>query len=169
MRGEVSVEVRTDAPAARFVPGAVFATDPAGVGPLELAGARTQGTTTVLSFVGVADRTAAESLRGTLLLAAPALGADGPEDDWPVGDLVGLRAELVDGTPAGVVAGLERSPAHDLLVITEPSGGTALVPFVTALVPVVDVAGGRLVLDPPGGLLEVAPAVDDSAGDRATP
>ena len=94
----------------------------------------------------------------------------GPEEDgWPVGDLVGLRAELVDGTPAGVVAGLERSPAHDLLVITEPSGGTALVPFVAALVPVVDVAGGRLVLDPPGGLLEVAPAVDDGAGDRRAP
>ncbi len=146
------------------MPGAVFTTDPAGAGPLELLDSRVQGAVTVLSFAGVHDRNAAESLRGALLLAEPALRSGGePEDGWPLTDLVGLRAELVDGTPAGVVAGLERSPAHDLLVITEPSGGTALVPFVTALVPVVDVAGGRVVLDPPGGLLETAPPVDDPA------
>lgn len=167
VRGEVSVEVRTDAPARRFVPGATFTTDPTPVGPLVLQGARTQGTTTVLRFAGVEDRDAAEGLRGTLLLVEDdaADGADGePDDGWPLSDLVGLRAELADGTLAGTVTGLERSPAHDLLVVDQPSGVAALVPFVAALVPVVDVAGGRVVLDPPGGLLDAVPADEPDAG-----
>ncbi len=168
VRGEVSVEVRTDAPERRFVPGASFLTEPADAGPLVLEQARAQGAGTVLRFAGVADRDAAEQLRGTLLLVVddPAAGADPDQDDaWPVAALVGLRAELADGTPAGTVTGLEHSPAHDLLVVAQPSGATALVPFVTAIVPVVDVAGGRVVLDPPGGLLEVLPPVEPGAGD----
>jgi 16S rRNA processing protein RimM len=172
VRGEVSVEVRTDAPERRFVPGASFTTDPAPVGPLVLEAVRAQGSTTVLRFAGVADRTAAEQLRGTLLLAPGELapGDPGSADDadgWPVTDLVGLRAELADGTPAGTVTGLERSPAHDLLVLEQPSGASALVPFVTAIVPVVDVAGGRVVLDPPGGLVEALPPIGPSEPDDA--
>jgi len=51
------------------------------------------------------------------------------------------------------VLDIEHLPAHDMLVIREPSGTRTLVPFVRAIVPVVDVVGGRIVLDPPGGLL----------------
>ena len=83
IRGEVSVEVRTDVPQRRFVPGASFATDPADVGPLVLEVARTQGTTTVLRFAGVADRNAAEDLRGTLLLVDDGLiGSFQALDSW---------------------------------------------------------------------------------------
>ena len=177
VRGEVTVHVRTDVPERRFVPGAVLGTDP-DVGALVLAGVRAQGRTTVLRLEGVEDRDAAEALRGVLLTARsePASpggdgkgGAPGGEpfaetDDWALEDLVGLRCELADGTPAGTLVGLDPSPAHDLLVVEQPSGTRALVPFVRALVPVVDVAGGRVVLTPPGGLLEVAPAVDDAPG-----
>ncbi|SDQ75944.1 ribosome maturation factor RimM [Quadrisphaera sp. DSM 44207] len=152
VRGEVSTEVRTDAPDRRFLPGAVFATDPAGAGPLHLVGARDHNGVLLLAFDGVADRTAAEGLRGVLLLA------DVPEqeepDAWAVGALVGLRAERTDGRDAGTVVGVEHGPAQDLLVLRQPSGALARVPFVTALVPEVDLPGGRVVLDPPGGLLE---------------
>ena len=53
----------------------------------------------------------------------------------------------------GEIIGLEHLPAHDMLVLREPDGTRTLVPFVRVIVPVVDVAGGRVVLDPPGGLL----------------
>jgi 16S rRNA processing protein RimM len=154
VRGEVSIEVRTDTPDRRFTDGAVFATDPAGVGPLRLRSVRDHNGVLLLGFDGVDDRGAAEELRGVLLLAdVPAEEEDEP-DAWAVHALVGLRAERVDGAPAGTVVGVEHGPAQDLLVLRQPSGAVARVPFVTALVPEVDVAGGRIVLDPPGGLLE---------------
>ena len=59
----------------------------------------------------------------------------------------------MDGTLLGEIIGLEHLPAHDSLVLREPSGARTLVPFVRAIVPVVDVPGGRVVIDPPGGLL----------------
>ena len=68
LRGEVSVEVRTDVPEQRFVPGAVFATDPADRGPLTLVSARDQGGLLVLGFSEAGDRSAAEALRDTLLV-----------------------------------------------------------------------------------------------------
>lgn len=176
VRGEVTVHVRTDVPERRLVVGATLGTDP-DIGAQVLAGVRVQGRTTVLRLEGVEDREGAEGLRGVLLTAPAELGpvTDGdpadPEDadDWALDDLVGLRCELVDGTFAGTLVGLDPSPAHDLLVVEQPSGARALVPFVLALVPVVDVAGGRVVVDPPGGLLEVAPAVDDAPHEPRTP
>ncbi len=158
VRGEVSVEVRTDAPEQRFTAGSVFPTDPAGRGPLVLAGARDHNGVLLLSFEGVSDRYGAEELRGLLLLAE-VLGTDADDPDaWSVPLLVGLRADRADGAggfvEAGVVVGVEHGPAQDLLVVRQPSGALARVPFVEALVPVVDVPGGRVVLTPPGGLLE---------------
>jgi 16S rRNA processing protein RimM len=71
----------------------------------------------------------------------------------------------------GEVVGLEHLPAHDLLVVREPDGARTLVPFVEAIVPVVDVPGGRVVLDPPGGLLaadaEHLVVSDETRGDAA--
>ncbi len=164
VRGEVTVEVRTDAPERRLVVGAELLTDPH-AGTKHLVGVRHQGATTVLRLAGVDDREAAEALRGTLLLAPGQLerDPDGEVEDWALSELVGLRVELEDGTHAGTLVGLDPSPAHDLLVVEQPSGQRALLPFVRALVPVVDVTGGRVVVVPPGGLLDVVPAqVDDT-------
>ena len=69
--------------------------------------------------------------------------------------LVGLKAVAVDGEPLGEVVGVEHGPAADLLVLARPSGGRALVPFVKAIVPSVDLAAGRVVLTPPEGLLDL--------------
>src|SRR3954471_3954797 len=69
IKGEVSVEVRTDEPELRLAPGAVLATDPAAAGPLNIATGGVHSGRLMLRFEGVADRTAAEALRNTLLIA----------------------------------------------------------------------------------------------------
>ncbi|MNW53731.1 Ribosome maturation factor RimM [compost metagenome] len=104
-----------------------------------------------MTFAGVTDRSAAERMRGVTLVVEADVSDE--EDAWYPHELAGLRAELEDGTVVGEVQGLEHLPAHDMLVIKETDGSRTLVPFVHAIVPVVDVPGGRVVLDPPGGLL----------------
>jgi 16S rRNA processing protein RimM len=166
IRGEVIVHVRTDEPDARFVPGAVFTTE-RDAAPGEGAPVRVPATLTLESlrwhqgriiavFDGIHDRTVAEALRGTRLCVDSAEVAP-PEDPDEFHDhqLVGLRVESVDGELLGDVARVEHAPASDLLVLRRPGGRTALVPFVSQIVPTVDVAGGRVVVDLPGGLLDL--------------
>ncbi|MCV2396087.1 ribosome maturation factor RimM [Actinotalea sp. M2MS4P-6] len=150
LRGEVAVDVRTDVPAERFAAGAVLGTDP-DRGPLTVVRARPQGERWYLTFEGVVDRTGAEALRGTVLQVEAEVSDE--DDAWYLHELVGLRAELVDGTSVGEVVGLEHLPAQDALVVAELDGSRTLVPFVAAIVPTVDIEGGRVVLDPPAGLL----------------
>lgn len=151
VRGEVSVEVRTDAPERRFTPGARLGTDPASAGPLTLNAVREHNGRLLLTFDEVPDRTAAEGLRGVLLTAV--VDDDDEPDAWHVHQLVGLKAVTRDGEDVGRVVGLEHGAAQDLLVVAQPSGQRALVPLVAAIVPEVDLVGGRVVLDPPAGLL----------------
>ena len=177
LRGEVALEVRTDIPEERFADGAVLSTEPAERGPLTVLRSRVSSGRWYVQLDGVTDREGAEALRGTALVVD---AVDSEEEDaWYVHELAGLRAELADGSVVGVVKGLEHLPAHDALVIEETSGVRTLVPFVTAIVPTVDVPGGRVVLTPPGGLLasdaanlDVAlpdphDAADDAAGSDA--
>ena len=167
VRGEVSVEVRTDAPELRFTPGARLGTDPVSAGPLTLNAVREHNGRLLLTFDEVPDRTAAEGLRGVLLTAV--VDDDEEPDAWHAHQLVGLRAVTVDGEDVGLVVGLEHGAAQDLLVVAQPSGQQALVPLVAAIVPEVDLVGGRVVLDPPAGLLsdldEDADEDDEDAGD----
>jgi 16S rRNA processing protein RimM len=163
LRGEVSVEVRTDNPARRFVVGAELRTDPAAAGPLTLASVRDQSGRTILRFTGVEDRVAAEGLRGVLLVVDTDADTDpdtespgSANDEWYDHELVGLRAEGVDGQLLGTVSRVDHLPAQDLLVVRPGAGAEVLVPFVSALVPEVDVTGGRVVIDPPGGLFDPA-------------
>jgi 16S rRNA processing protein RimM len=163
LRGEVALDVRTDDPAGRFARGAVLRTDPASAGPLTVATVREHQGRLLVGFAEVGDRTAAEALRGVELVVE-AVASD-EEDAWYPHELVGLRAEDSDGEVLGTVEGLDHLPAHDVLVLREPGGERTLVPFVHAIVPVVDVAGGRVVIDPPGGLL----AADAANLDVAAP
>lgn len=152
LRGEVTVQVHTDDPEGRFVPGALFATEPESVGPLELASVRVHQGIYLLGFVGHGDRNAAEALRGTRLLG----GDDDAEDDaWREEDLVGMAAVLTDGTSVGEVVALHVRDVQDLLEIRTPDGRDLLVPFVEELVPEIDEDDRRVVLDPPPGLLEL--------------
>ena len=172
LRGEVALDLRTDTPADRFVVGRALRTDPSSAGPLTPTRVREQQGRWFVTFAEASDRTAAEALRGVTLVVDADDAPDEDDDAWYEHQLVGLRAEHVDGRLLGEVVGLESAPAHDLLVLREPDGARTLVPFVRAIVPVVDVAGGRVVLDPPGGLLasDVANLVvvppDEADGER---
>lgn len=153
LRGEVTVRLHTDDPDSRFTVGASFATDPPGSGPLVLRGVRVHQGGYLLSFEGHPDRTAAEALRGTVLLGPPA--DDSEDEGWYEEDLVGFAVLLPDGTAVGRVSALHVREVQDLLEVRLATGDTALVPFVEELVPAVDEEARTVVIDPPAGLLEL--------------
>lgn len=156
IRGELAVEPRTDEPEARFAVGSVLITDPAAAGPLTVNSVRWHKDWLLVSFDGYADRTVAEGLRGVLLCVDT---ADLPEpedpDEFHDHQLVGLAAVADDGEKLGEVVRVEHALGSDLLHVRLTGGKTVLVPFVKAIVPEVDVAGGRVVLTPPDGLFDL--------------
>lgn len=156
IRGELTVEVRTDAPEIRFAPGSVLVTDPARVGPITVEAVRWHSGRLLLRVVGVHDRTAAEGLRGVVLTA------DVPDDEVPDDpeeffdhQLRGLAVRTVEGVEVGVVDDVVHLPGQDLLGVRRPDGRETLVPFVAEMVPEIDVDAGYLVIDPPPGLLDL--------------
>ena len=116
-----------------------------------------------MTFAEVADRNVAEAVRG-LLLAVDVDPAEVPEDPEEFYDhqLVGLRVVTSDGADVGELAEVVHGPAQDLLSVRAADGREILVPFVAALVPEVDVAGGRVVVEDLPGLLTAS--VDDEEG-----
>jgi len=160
VRGQVTVEVRTDDPDLRFAPGTTLITEPAQRGPLTVEAMRWHSGTLLLTLAlpdgqVVVDREGADALRNTMLLVPvdelPAL--DDP-DSFYDHQLVGLAAVLPDGTEIGEVTGV-RHEGTELLVVRRAEGPELLVPFVSAIVPTVDLPAGRLVVDPPEGLLDL--------------
>jgi 16S rRNA processing protein RimM len=162
VRGEVSVDVRTDSPDERFAPATVLATEPAGAGPLTVGRTRWHSGRLLVSFAGIADRTAAEGLRGVQLFAEvdEAERPDDPEEFYDR-QLIGLAVVDVDGAAVGELAEVVHLPGHDLLSVRTPDGRDVLVPFVADIVPEIDVDAGRIVIDPPAGLLDPTAAVID--------
>jgi 16S rRNA processing protein RimM len=171
LRGEVSVEVRTDVPEERFVDGAVLYVEDgprrraleATGGPttLTLTRARDNNGVLLLSFAEVVDRSAAENLRDVILEAEVAEVSD-ESDAWYDHELVGLAVVDPSGARLGEVVAVQHPGAQDLLVVRSATGaGDRLVPFVSAIVPEVDVKGGRIVMTAPPGLLEDLPDSGD--------
>jgi 16S rRNA processing protein RimM len=156
VHGEVVVDIRTDSPELRYAVGSVFKTDPATAGPLTVETLRPHQGRFLVTFEGYADRDMADQLRGVLLCVDSATISD-PEDPEEFNDhqLVGLRVELASGERLGEVVRIEHAPASDLLIVRLADGRTGMVPFVRAIVPEVDVAGGKVVLTPPDGLFDV--------------
>ena len=105
-------------------------------------------------FEGVDDRNQAEALRGLRLYLSRSALPPTDDEEYYHADLIGLEAALGDGTPLGHVRAVHDFGAGDTLEIARPAGPPVLVPFTRAIVPVVDLAAGRLVIDPPPGLLE---------------
>lgn len=166
IKGEVRIKAFTADPAAL-----------AGYGPLQAPDGRrfeietlrpaagTSPDMLVVRLKGVRDRNAAEALNGLDLLV-PRDRLPAPEDDdFYHADLIGLAAVTPDGTSLGTVVAVPNYGAGDLLEIAPKSGATVLVPFTHAVVPEVDIAGGRVVVDPPVGLLDGG----DDDGDEAEP
>ncbi|MBM9462784.1 ribosome maturation factor RimM [Aeromicrobium sp. YIM 150415] len=151
VRGDVTVDVRTDEPERRFAPGSSVV---CGDGTLTVASARPHSGRFIVKFQEVADRTAAEALRGSVLEAR--IDPDELPDEEDVfydRQLIGLDAVTEAGAPIGVVTDVVHLPAHDTLAI-DASGREVLVPFVAALVPEVDLDGGRVVVVDVPGLLD---------------
>lgn len=158
IRGDVFVEPFTDEPETRFAPGSVLARE--GAEPLTVAAMKWHSGRMVVHFEGVDDRTPAEALRGgELTIEVDPTEAPTDPDEYYDHQLIGLEARLADGEPVGAVTEVVHLPGQDLLVVTQPDGAESLVPFVNAIVPTVDVAGGHVVLTPPAGLLNEAEAV----------
>lgn len=155
IRGEVGVEVRTDDPDARFASGTSLLTDPPERGPLRVDATRWHSGRLLVNFAGVADRTAAEALRGTMLLV-DVDESERPDDPDEFYDhqLVGLRVVSTAGDDVGEVTEVLHLPAQDVLAIKRLDGAEVLVPFVKELVPTVDLAASRLTVEPRPGLLD---------------
>ncbi|MEJ2868539.1 ribosome maturation factor RimM [Actinomycetospora sp. OC33-EN08] len=151
LRGELVVEPSTDDVEARFAPGSVLRL-PEG-GSLTVRAARWHSGRLLVAAEEVADRDAAEALRRAVLSAPPSESTPEDPEEFHDHQLEGLRAELTDGTVVGTVTAVDHGAGGELLVI-DRADGELLVPFVRAIVPTVDIAGGRVVLDPPEGLLD---------------
>jgi 16S rRNA processing protein RimM len=174
IKGEVTVEVRTDEPELRLAPGAVLATDPASAGPLTIETGRVHSGRLLLRFEGVRDRTAAEALRNTVLIADvdPEEMPEG-EDEYYDHQLMDLDVVTVDGTEVGRITEVSHLPSQDLFVVERPDGTEVMIPFVEEIVTEIDLAEQKAVIDPPPGLIddraEIASAREDAAEDRPAP
>jgi 16S rRNA processing protein RimM len=165
IRGEVTVEVRTDEPDRRFTPGATVRVErpngaPAPWPELTVEATRWHQSALLVRFEELPDRTTADTARGVLLHASvPADESPDDPDEFYDHQLVGLAAHDPDGRALGEVTAVLHG-AQDLLQVRTPDGRDALVPFVAALVPVVDVAGGRVVIADRPGLITPLPEDD---------
>ena len=163
VRGEVTVELRTDEPAARYADGArLRAEAPRGSAftrrSLTVVGTRWHQTTLLVTFEELTDRNAAEAARGVLLhVELPADATPEDPDEYYDHQLVGLAVHDLEGVLLGEVTGLVHGGAQDLLQVRAVDGRPTLVPFVTALVPEVDLAGRRVVVADRPGLVTPLP------------
>jgi 16S rRNA processing protein RimM len=155
VRGAVFVEPWTDTPDERFAPGTELRTDPVEIGPLTVEASSSAGGKLVVQFAGVTDRPAAEALRGTRLVisAASRPALDDPDEFYDT-DLIGLAAITVAGLELGAVNDVVHAGGASFLVVAQ-DGRERMVPFVTAIVPTVDLDARRVVIDPPDGLLDL--------------
>ncbi|MFF5363947.1 ribosome maturation factor RimM [Streptomyces scabiei] len=180
IKGEVTVEVRTDEPELRLGPGAVLLTDPASTGPLTIETGRVHSGRLLLRFEGVRDRNAAEALRNTLLIAeVDPEELPEEEDEYYDHQLMDLDVVTRDGVEVGRITEISHLPSQDLFIVERPDGSEVMIPFVESIVTEIDLTEQRAVIDPPPGLIddraEIASARDaeqsatDGAADAAGP
>ncbi|MCW5770244.1 MAG: ribosome maturation factor RimM [Rhodospirillaceae bacterium] len=116
---------------------------------------------------GVADRDAAEALRGLRLYVPRSALPAAKEDEYYHADLIGLPVETREGARLGTVGAVHNFGAGDILEVRREGGGDILLPFTASIVPEVDIAGRRIVAAPPPGLVEDAAQAEVKAGGRA--
>ncbi|MFZ2963951.1 MAG: ribosome maturation factor RimM [Rhodoglobus sp.] len=169
LKGAIKIELFTDVPEKRFVPGAVFTLQVPTSSPwhgktLELSELRYYNQQPVAFFKDIGDRSAAESLIKAILWVEQDL-TETEEDAWFDEQLVGLDV-LREGRKVGIVARIDHFPAQDLLTVTTDNGDV-LVPFVKAIVTAVDTKAGTITVDPPLGLFEELPDAEPEPGPPA--
>jgi len=152
VRGAISIDVRTDEPDRRFVPGAVLVSSSGR--ELTIESAVWHSGRLLVTFEGFADRTAVEELRGQEL-SVDRDDSEAPEDPEEFYDSALIDCQVFAGDEAlGRVVEVAHLPSQDLLVVHDEEGAEILVPFISAIVPVVDIAARRIEIDPPPGLLD---------------
>ncbi|MCD2442447.1 ribosome maturation factor RimM [Agromyces sp. SYSU K20354] len=179
LKGAIKLELYTDDPERRFVPGAEFSLQVPESSPwhgkhLTLRELRWYNGHPVGFFEGVDDRTAAESLAKAILWVSHTDDEAAEPDAWYDHQLIGL-AVIRDGERIGEVTHVDHLPAQDLLIVRvdeeRAKAREVMVPFVAAIVPEVDLEAGTLTVTPPAGLFEdVADedVADEDAADEAT-
>ena len=172
LKGALKIELYTDDPEGRFVPGATFTlqvpeASPWHGKPLTVREFRFMNSHPVAFFEGVDDRDAAEALvRAILWIDEDAAATPAEDDAWYDHQLVGLDV-VRDGVTVGRVIRVEHMPSQDLLIVRSAADTDTeiLVPFVKAIVPEVDIAAGRVVVTPPPGLFEDLASEDSDADE----
>jgi 16S rRNA processing protein RimM len=170
LKGAIKLELYTDSPNERFVPGAVLKLQVPETSPwfgktVTVTELRWYNLAPVIFLEGVDDRNAAESLiKAILLIDTDATALPPEEDAWYDHQLVGLKV-VRDGETVGKVVRVEHFPAHDLLVVKTETG-EVLVPFVKEIVPAVDIEAQTVTVTPPVGLFE--DIADDEAEEVGT-
>lgn len=173
LKGAFKLELYTDDPDGRFTPGSSFTLQVPESSPwhgreLTVREFRWMNSHPVAFFEGVDDRNAAEELvKAILWIDQDSTEAPAEDDAWYDHQLVGLDV-VRDGDVIGRVARVDHFPAQDLLIVRVPGDDReVLVPFVSAIVPEVDIAAGRVVVTPPAGLFEDLPAEADDEPEPA--
>lgn len=171
LKGAIKIELYTDEPEKRFIPGAVFSLQVPDSSPwhgktIELNELRWYNSHPVAFFKGIDDRTTAEStIKAILWVDHDTTVLPDEPDAWYDHQLTGLKV-IRDGVEVGTVGAVEHLPSQDLLVI-KTANGDVMLPFVKALVPEVDFEAGTMTITPPGGLFETIDDDDDEADDAA--
>jgi 16S rRNA processing protein RimM len=147
LKGEVKVKTFTQSPEGIGRYGPLFAEDGrsfaiTGIRPFK-------GDSVALRFKGVDDRTSAEALKGVRLYIPRTALPEPQAGEFYHADLLGLRAEDTSGKTLGIVRGVHNFGAGDVIEIEDAGGASIMIPFTREAVTVVDVAGGRIVAQPP--------------------
>lgn len=163
VRGEVKVKCFTEDPKDVGAYGALETED--GTKRFNVRVVREAKDGVVARIKGVGDRDSAQALKGTRLYVDRDRLPPPEEESWYYADLIGLRVETPDGSELGTILAVQDYGAGDLLELAPEDGGaTILLPFTRDVVPVVDIAAGRLVADPPEGLIGETETDDDRDG-----
>ncbi|UOQ60763.1 ribosome maturation factor RimM [Leucobacter rhizosphaerae] len=172
LKGGIKLELFTDNPELRFVPGAVFHLQVPEDSPwfgrtIVMRELRWFNASPVGFFTEITDRTAAEGIVKAILWIDEETVAQGEEENaWYDHQLVGLDV-VRDDVKVGSVAEVQHFPAQDLLVVSTDRG-QVMVPFVEAIVPSVDMEAGVVRVTPPTGLFEEAPEIPIPETDGST-
>ena len=147
VRGAVKLWTFTEDPYAVTRYGPLATKD--GARQFELAQTREAKDHLVATFKGIATRNDAEKLNGIELYVPRERLPDTDDDEYYHADLIGLAAVSAADEPLGRVIAIHNFGAGDIIEIAPPKGATMLLPFTNAVVPTVDVQGGRVVIEPP--------------------
>ena len=157
VRGEVTIEVRTDKPEERLQVGAILKTEPSKHGSLKIASIRNHNGTLLLSFEGRSDRSSAEELRNVLLIAEVEFSdVELDEDEFHATEILGCAVILEDGRVLGEVVDILQLPSQDTLVVkcnSEFKREDVLIPFVKKHVPKIDLDSKKVYVSEMEGLV----------------